>query len=68
MRRPVSEEHRLFKIALANIKKFFYSNLLSRRLSDKVGNTEKMSADLPPHLQNGDSDGRAGGPGRRCLI
>lgn len=27
-----------------------------------------MSADLLPHLTKGDSDGHAGGPGRRCLI
>lgn len=27
-----------------------------------------MSADLLPYFLNGDSDGHAGGPGRRCLI
>lgn len=41
MKLPMSEEHRLFKIALAHVKKFFYSNLLSRRLSDKMENIEK---------------------------
>lgn len=32
--------HRLFKMALAHIKKLFYSNLLRRRLSDMVENIE----------------------------